>query len=206
LVKEKPLILFQGDSITDGGRNRKRSSDLGRGYPYFVKNLLKDKNIEAEVLNRGISGNRAVDLLGRWDEECLKLSPDIVSILIGVNDTWRRYDANDPTEPEVFEERLEKIINLTLQNTEVKLVLLNPFLLDINEKITRMREDLSQKQEVVKNLAEKYDAAFIDLDKAFAEACKTKAPDHYAYDGVHPTEVGHELIAKLWVDKVFGKR
>ncbi len=203
MVKENALILFQGDSITDGGRSRKDGTDLGQSYPAYVKRYLTGKNIGARVLNRGISGNRAIDLLNRWDEDCIKLSPDIVSILIGVNDTWRRYDANDPTEPEVFEERLEKIIKLTLQNTQADLVLLNPFLLDINEKITLMREDLSQKQEAVKKLAEKYNTAYIDLDEAFTEACGMKAPDFYAYDGVHPSREGHELIARLWLEKIF---
>ncbi len=201
MLKDKSTILFQGDSITDAGRSRTSDGLLGNGYAFHVRNLLDSSypDLEVKIFNRGISGNRAVDLLGRWDEDCLMLKPDYVSILIGVNDTWRRYDRNDPTAPDVFKARLKAIIEKTLSNTCAQILLLNPFLLDVNEHITAMREDLCFKQDAVAALAKEYNTRFLDLDKIFAEAAKEQTPAFYAQDGVHPTQAGHVLLAKEWL-------
>lgn len=201
MLKNKSTVLFQGDSVTDAGRSRTSNELLGEGYPFHVRNLLDSKypDLEVNILNRGISGNRAIDLLARWDEDCLRLKPDYVSILIGVNDTWRRYDQNDPTAPDMFKERLKAIIEKTLDNTCTQILLLNPFLLDVNAGIIAMREDLSFKQDAVAALAKEYKAAFLDLDKIFTKAAKEKPPAFYAEDGVHPTQAGHLLIAEEWL-------
>ena len=201
MLKKYSTVLFQGDSVTDAGRSRLSDKLLGNGYPAHVRNLLESDypDLKVKILNRGISGNRAVDLLNRWDEDCLMLKPDYVSILIGVNDTWRRYDKNDPTSPEIFKERYKKIIEKTLTGTCTQIVLLNPFLLDVNEKNITMREDLCFKQEVVAALAKEYDTKFLDLDKIFEAAAKEHTAAYYAEDGVHPTNAGHALIAKEWL-------
>ncbi len=201
MFKDKSTILFQGDSITDAGRSRTSDELLGNGYPFHVRNVLESNHpeLKVKILNRGIGGNRAVDLLNRWDEDCLLLKPDYVSILIGVNDTWRRYDRNDPTGSDVFKDRLKAIIEKTLDGTCTKIILLNPFLLDVNENITAMREDLRFKQDAVASLAKEYNTKFLDLDKIFAQAAKEHTPAFYAEDGVHPTQVGHLLIAKEWL-------
>lgn len=201
MLKNKTTVLFQGDSVTDAGRSRTSDELLGNGYPFHVRNLLDSEypNLEITILNRGISGNRAVDLLARWDEDCLKLKPDYVSILIGVNDTWRRYDNNDPTAPDVFKDRLKAIIEKTLDGGCADILLLNPFLLDVNENVTAMREDLCFKQDAVAALAKEYNTKFLDLDKVFKEAAKERTPAFYAEDGVHPTQAGHLLIAKEWL-------
>ena len=195
------IILFQGDSITDAGRSRVSDRLLGSGYPAKVKSLIGKRypGSKIKVINRGISGNRAIDLINRWEEDCIALKPDYVSILIGVNDTWRRYDSNDATPADVFKQRLKKIIEETLQKTPARIVLLNPFLLDINEKITLMREDLCLKQDAVGELAKEYGTKFIDLDFIFKEAAKKRTPAYYAGDGVHPTKAGHALIADEWL-------
>lgn len=201
MLQNNATVLFQGDSVTDAGRSRTSDELLGNGYPFYVRSLLTSNHpdLAIQVLNRGISGNRAIDLLNRWDEDCLLLKPDYVSILIGVNDTWRRYDENDPTAPEVFKDRLKAIIEKTLDGTSTQIVLLNPFLLDVNEKVSAMREDLCFKQDAVAGLAKEYSTKFLDLDKIFAAAAKEQSPAFYAEDGVHPTQAGHALIAKEWI-------
>ena len=204
MLKKGGLILFQGDSITDAGRKRRKSEDLGKGYSLMIKKILDKKRPEANYryLNRGISGNRARDLLDRWDKDCIALQPDTVSILIGVNDTWRRYTGNDPISHELFENQVETLIESTLEQTRANLILLNPFLLDINEQVSSMREDLIHKQESIRQLAKKYNQTFIDFDAAFKTASSNQGPDFYAADGVHPTKAGYELMADLWVEKV----
>lgn len=201
MLNKNSIILFQGDSITDAGRSRVVDRKLGTGYPAHVKELLKKdfSELKIKVINRGISGNRAIDLVNRWEEDCIALKPDYVSILIGVNDTWRKYDANDETPADLFKERLKFILEETLNKTKAQIILLNPFLLDVNENITKMREDLSFKQEAVAALAKEYGTKFIDLDRIFLDASKELAPEHFSGDGVHPSQAGHELIAAEWI-------
>ena len=192
-VPPMPTILFQGDSVTDCGRDRDDPDGLGGGYPLYVSQALPGVN----VLNRGISGNRAKDLAARWQEDCLDLNPDMVSILIGINDVWRRYDSNDPTSDAAFEASYRKILE-PLRARQVKFLLIAPFLLDVSEGVTAMREDLEGKQAVVRRLAEEYGAILLDADALFREAVEAQvaASAHYAGDGVHPTEAGHRLLAK----------
>jgi acyl-CoA thioesterase I len=201
MLQNNSIILFQGDSITDAGRSRVSDRLLGSGYPAKIQALVKRRlpGSKIKVLNRGISGNRAVDLLNRWDTDCILLKPDYVSILIGVNDTWRRYDNNDPTSPELFKQRVKELIEKTLSGTSAQIILLNPFLLDINDKVTAMREDLCGKQAAIGELAQEYGTKYIDLDTIFKSAAEKRSPAYYAGDGVHPTKAGHKLIAEEWL-------
>ena len=184
-------ILFQGDSVTDCSRDRDDFNGLGSGYPYYASNLLP----ELRVLNRGISGHRAKDLVARWQKDCLDLRPDIVSILIGINDVWRRYDSNDPTSDAAYEASYRELLE-PLRGTQV--LLIQPFLLDVSASVTAMREDLAGKQAVVRRLAEEYGAALLDADEVFRTAVRQwkKKPAYYAEDGVHPTKEGHKLLAR----------
>ncbi len=202
MFEKNSVILFQGDSITDAGRNKGDENDLGSGYPAIVKKILDKRypELNIRVINRGISGNRAIDLVGRWRKDCIDLKPYYVSILIGVNDTWRRYDSNDPTNDADFKDRYKTIIEDTLKNTSAKLILLNPYLLDVNENVTRMREDLCGKQRIVRDLAYEYDTKYLDLEFAFRVAGRFKKKTYFSDDGVHPVSKGHELIADLWVE------
>jgi lysophospholipase L1-like esterase len=186
-------ILFQGDSVTDCGRDRSDPDSLGGGYPLYVSQALPG----VKVLNRGISGHRAKDLAARWQEDCLALSPDIVSILIGINDVWRRYDSSDPTSDAAFEASYRKLLE-PLAERRVKRLLIQPFLLDVSAGVAAMREDLDGKQAVVRRLAEEFGAALLDADALFREAVAARgaAPAHYAEDGVHPTQAGHRLLAE----------
>lgn len=202
MIKANSTILFQGDSITDADRSRVLDSKLGNGYPAFVKTRLDKEygELKIKVLNRGISGNRAIDLVNRWQSDCIALQPDYVSILIGVNDTWRRYDSNDPTTDADFKARYRMIIEDTLKNTSAQIVLLNSYLLDVNENITRMREDLCGKQAATAELAKEYKTKYLDLDAVFKAALKDNVePAYFSQDGVHPSPAGHALIAEEWL-------
>ena len=196
-------VLFQGDSITDAGRNRDESESLGFGYAMFASAWFMAQHPEKPVqfLNRGISGNRIIDLQTRWQQDCLDLNPDIVSILIGINDTWRRYDSNDPTTAEQYETGYRDILNQT-KKINAKLVLCEPFVLHVSEDRVRYREDLNPKIEVVHNLAKEFKAILIPLDKIFSEVSQIRPPAFWAVDGVHPTPVGHALIAQHWLKYV----
>lgn len=203
-LKQGDVVLFQGDSITDAGRNREVGSDLGRGYAYLTAALFGAKYPEKQVqfLNRGISGNRVVNLQERWQADCLDLKPTWVSIYIGINDTWRRYDRQDETSAEKFESGYRDILNRTKQSLDAKLVLIEPFVVPYPEDRKTWREDLDPKIQVVRELAREYGALLVPLDGLFAAASMRAEPKYWAPDGVHPSPAGHALIAEAWLKAV----
>lgn len=204
LIEAGDVVLFQGDSITDCGRNREDHRSLGSGYPLLAAGLFgaahPGKNVT--FLNRGISGNRVKDLSERWDTDCLALEPSVLSVYIGINDTWRRYDADDPTSVESYEEEYRKLLDRAWAVSKPKLVLVEPFVLPHPADREAWREDLDPKIAAVRRIAREYNAAYVALDGLFAQA-STKAPcEFWAEDGVHPSPAGHALIAKAWLEAV----
>lgn len=193
-------ILFQGDSITDG--NRGRSADpnhiLGHGYVFIIAArhgaMFPEKQLE--FMNRGISGNTVLDLEKRWKADALDLKPDILSILIGVNDNGK----NVPLER--YEEIYDKLItDARAANPKLKLVLCEPFRL--NHLATTPAngcpdETLVKRQEIVARLAAKHGAALVHFQKALDEATKRAPALHWIWDGVHPTYSGHQILADEW--------
>lgn len=198
------VVLFQGDSVTDCGRGWDNPVGMGTGYAMLAASFFQARYPEAGVrfINRGISGFRVRDLKGRWQEDCLDLKPTVVSILIGINDTWRRYDSNDPTSVEQFETDYRDILMQTRRNLDAQIVLMEPFVLPHPEDRNAWREDLDPKIHVVRTLAREYGAALIPLDGLFAQACTRQVPEYWAADGVHPTAAGHALIAQAWLETV----
>jgi acyl-CoA thioesterase-1 len=156
---------------------------------------------QVQFLNRGISGNRVVDLQERWSQDCLDLKPNIVSIYIGINDTWRRYDRNDPTSTEQFEAGYRNLLRQTTE-TGAKLVLIEPFVLPVPEDRKLWRVDLDPKITVVRELAREFGARLVCLDGLFAQASSRAHSSFWAPDGVHPSPAGHALIAKAWLQSV----
>lgn len=199
--KEKQTILFQGDSITDAGRDRNDPHALGGGYANMVAAIFNALHPELRLrfLNRGISGNRAAHLAERWHDDCIALRPSWVSILIGINDTWRRYDKNDPTSAEQYEASYRKILNDTQQQIGARLILCEPFLLSCPADREAWREDLDPKIQVVRRLAREFQAIYVPLDGIFAAASTKREPEFWAQDGVHPSQPGHALIAHSWL-------
>ncbi|MGB9678379.1 MAG: SGNH/GDSL hydrolase family protein [Thermoanaerobacteraceae bacterium] len=201
MIKQGEKILFIGDSITDTERNRDDFNDLGFGYPMFVASwffaMYPDMNIQ--FINRGIGGNRVKDLKERWTHDCIELKPDWVSIFIGINDCWRRYDSNDPTHIDAFESDYRDILNQVKEKLNAKIIIIEPFVLPTSEDKIQWREDLDPKIQVVRKLAREFKTFFIPLDGLMARLCTKKDPSFWAEDGVHPTFAGHAFIAQEWL-------
>lgn len=208
-LKENDVILFQGDSITDG--NRGRSSDLnhvhGHGYQYIIASEMYADNLNKniEVYNRGNSGDRICDLYGRWVEECLNLKPTILSILIGVNDIVFNRNNNSGSDPE----RYEKIYGYLLDEVKVKnpdtlIVIMEPFFGDKEEPELDafFKERIGGYQKAAKKIAEEYGAVFVPLQDLFDEYAQKTDVFNLLWDGVHPTTCGHQLIARRWKECV----
>jgi lysophospholipase L1-like esterase len=206
MIKPGSTVLFQGDSITDCQRKKDQPGDLGRGYALMAAGLFQSKYPERNVkfLNRGISGNRVKDLEARWDEDCLELKPDVVSIYIGINDTWRRYDRNDPTSTEQFSAGYRRLLERTKAGLDARIVLVEPFVLPVPEDRKAWREDLDPKIQVVRELAREFGALLVPLDGLFAQASMRAEPASWAPDGVHPSPAGHALIAQAWLRAIGG--
>jgi lysophospholipase L1-like esterase len=198
-------ILFQGDSITDAGRDYRNYHNMGNGYPkYAAKNLSEMfPDTDFEFINFGISGNRTCQLFDRLYTDGIAFQPDVFSILIGINDIWHRYgggrilttDAQIETNYRAILERLRK-------ETNAKIVILAPYLLE-RENAEEMRADLERLLPIVRKLADEFADVYIPLDKHFEEALKTQPePCYYSGDGVHPNQNGAEFIGKLYAEAV----
>ena len=199
--KHGDRILFQGDSVTDCGRDRDDPAALGYGYVMLIAAALQARAPEMEltILNRGIGGNRSRDLVARWSQDCIDLAPDWVSIMIGINDTWRRSDSNDPTTAEQFESAYRTLLERVTAETSARIVLCEPFLLDHPADRLAWRQDLNPKLAIVRGLAGEFGAMLVPLDVVFGDLRETPRPDYWAADGVHPTLAGHGLIAQTWL-------
>ena len=166
----------------------------------MVFGLVSQKKVS--FLNRGISGNRVPDLINRWDKDCLGLKPTWLSILIGINDMWRRYDSHDPTSIEQFESNYCRSLDQTFARMTPQVILCEPFLLPVNQQQKSWREDLDPKIEVVRRLASEYKTMLLPLDTIFAEAAQQREPDYWLPDGVHTSPAGAALIAQSWLKAV----
>jgi lysophospholipase L1-like esterase len=196
--------LFQGDSITDTHRDRVADS-LGTGYVYIAASLFSALYPERQVrfINRGISGDQIADLEARWEEDCLNIEPDVLSILIGINDTWRRYSRNLHTTTASYLQSYQNLLErLREDSSATKLILLEPFLIPALPEQKAWREDLDPKIQAVRDLAREYGAVYVPLDGLFAAACTRQKPEFWAPDGVHPSPAGHALIARAWLEAV----
>ena len=193
--KENSVILFQGDSITDCGRNREDRDSLGDGYVNLIEGTLAGNHSQSnlKLINRGISGDKIRDLQLRWDADCMDISFDILSILVGVNDTLI-------TPAELFEEEYRMLLKRTTGDLNSTIILCEPFMLlgDNNA----YRDDLNPKIEIVHRLSEEFSTLLLPLDKIFRKSCSLHPPEYWAPDGVHPTPAGHALIAKSWIECV----
>ena len=198
-------ILFQGDSITDAGRDRRNYHHLGNGYPKFAAELISSAHpdVDIEFINFGISGNRTGQLFDRIYPDAIAFQPDIISILIGINDIWHRYgQGRIATTNAQIEANYRAILMSLKEKTNAKIIMISPYLLDCDDK-EDMRQDLFSVLEIIRNLASEFADVYIPLDKHFEEALKT-APEklYYSADGVHPNENGAKFIAKLYAEAI----
>lgn len=210
-ARNRMVILFQGDSITDG--NRGRNSDpnhiMGHGYAFSIASRLGADFPEKRLMfyNRGVSGNKIVDLEARWQNDTIELNPDVLSILIGVNDSSSVVYKWEPVIPVArYQEGYQSLLEQTKSKfPEIVFVLCEPFILPVGkvkENFDVYHADIVQRQSVVRNLAAKFDAVFVGFQKVFDMACEKAPADYWIWDGVHPTVAGHELMAREWVKMV----
>lgn len=154
------------------------------------------------IFNRGLGGNTVKDLRNRWQEDCIDLNPTWVSILIGANDCWRRYDSNTPVSPEKFEKDYRYILTETKEKLKAHIILCEPFLLPVDQEKIRWREDLDPKIHIVRSLAREFNAVYVPFDGILAQASTRREPRFWSADGVHPLAPSHALMAKAWMDAV----
>ncbi len=202
-------VLFQGDSITDASRNREWDVNTGHGYATLVSaHLGLETPGEYRCINRGVSGNRILDLLARQKCDIINLAPDYMSILIGVNDVWHEFGSGNGVSAEKF----EIYYNLLLSEVKealpkIKMMILEPFVLRgsaTEEHWDAFREDVLLHAAAARRVAEKNDLPFIPLQALFDEGAKKLSPSYWLFDGVHPTAAGHELIKREWL-KAFNR-
>lgn len=194
-------FVFIGDSITEDGRRFDDPDDLGVGYVSRVAARRRAAGSVERIVNTGIGGNRAIDLVDRWDRDCLAHDPDLVSIHVGINDTWRRYDGGEATSTDAFEARYRDLLERTAA-TGAQLVLIEPFLLPLSPAQAAWRDDLDPKIEVVRTLAREFGATLVEADAAFTAQGSRTAPADLLWDGVHPTDAGRDLLAHVWSETV----
>lgn len=191
------VTVFIGDSVTDCGRLE--VPPFGDGY---VFNIANSTRLSGEIINVGTSGHRLVDLENRWNTDVLAHQPTLVSVAIGINDTWRRYDDNDPTSVEAFEDSYRRVLAATKAQGNPELVLCEPFLLAVRDEMNTWREDLDPKIAVVHKLATEFKAKLVPFDQRFNDLAKEMSMSELAEDGIHPSKLGHQIMADLWLRTV----
>ncbi|MDD4003232.1 MAG: SGNH/GDSL hydrolase family protein, partial [Clostridia bacterium] len=168
-ILQNDKILFTGDSITDAGRDRNDFNSLA-GYSKIISDYMQllYPHLNISVFNRGISGDTTALLLQRIDKDIADTNPSIVSILIGINDVWRRYDSNKPTSVEQFAENYNCLLSKIKKHT-FKIIILEPFLLSSDKEKERYREDLDPKINILRKIAHSFNAEYIPLDGIFSK-------------------------------------
>lgn len=205
-LEPKSVVLFQGDSITDAGRDRKGGSandaqGLGRGYPYLIGGALLADYPEKQltVYNRGISGNKVPDLAARWKQDAVDLAPAILSILIGVNDIWHKLNGRYDGTVEDYETGYRELLRRTMKElSSVRIVICEPFVLRCGAVDEKWFPEFDQRRAAARKVAEEQQLEFVPFQSMFDEASKKVPPEYWAGDGVHPTLAGHALMAKAW--------
>lgn len=200
-------ILFQGDSITDGNRGRSQDPNhiLGHGYAFIIAAkfgaAFPERNLT--FINRGVSGNKVTDLAARWKADTLELKPDLLSVLIGVNDAGFITSKKDPLmTAETYEQGYDQLLRDTQAALpSVRFVLGEPFLVPADSNSARW-EEIKKMQAAVARLAQKYHAPVVHFQQMFDAACQRAPAKYWVWDSVHPTYSGHQLMADEWVRTV----
>jgi len=211
LVRPADTILFQGDSITDTRRDRKRANEpnqqapLGNGYAWLAAaGMLVDKpDDQLKIFNRGISGHKVFQLAKRWQKDCLNLKPDVLSILIGVNDIWHRLNGKYDGTVEVYERDYHALVERTRAALpDVRLVICEPFVLRCGAVGDGWFPAFNAYRAAARRVSDKAQATFVPFQAMFDRAIEYAPPEHWAKDGVHPTPSGAALMARCWLSSV----
>lgn len=210
LIRAGATILFQGDSITDAGRKQDDSAAnsqpaLGNSYAWLASaQLLVDRPGDGlKFFNRGISGNKVYQLAERWQTDCLDLKPDVLSILIGVNDFWHKLKHGYEGTLEIYETDYRALVKRTKDALpHVKLVIGEPFTLKFGAVDDSWFPEFDSYRAVAKRIADEFGAVFVPYQTMFDRAAKIAPPQSWAFDGVHPTPDGAALMAQWWLRAV----
>ncbi|MCX4966475.1 SGNH/GDSL hydrolase family protein [Streptomyces sp. NBC_00654] len=198
-ITEQDTLLFIGDSITDAGRDRSDSASLGHGYVHEIAQTLRARQGPGPtVINKGLNGNRVYDLASRWAADVIDHRPTTVTVKIGVNDTWRRYDQGLLSPVDEFEACLGSLLADTARILSARLVVITPFLLPVTPEQQEWFEDLSPRTDAVLRAALANKAKVVRADLVMGRAAEERETAELAPDGVHPTALGHRLIADAW--------
>ncbi len=201
-------ILFQGDSITDAGRDKEKelpniARSFGLGYAFLAAssllNELPEKNLT--IYNRGISGNKVYQLADRWQKDCLDLKPNVLSILIGVNDYWHQRKSNYDGTVEIYENDYRKLLRRTKESLPgIQLVLCEPFyVLNTSAVDDTWIAPMKEYQAAAKKIANEFGALWVPFQKVFDEAVRHAPATYWTGDGVHPAMPGAQLMAEAWL-------
>ena len=210
MIGPNARVLFQGDSITDAGRLRDADAandhgGLGRGYAQIAAGtLLAERPADAlQIFNRGVSGDRIIDLHARWKVDALKLKPTVLSILVGINDLLHEHFSGNGVELPRFEKLYRELLSWTREVLpEVGLVMGEPFALPCGAMDPAWMEQLKPRQAVVRTLADEFGAVFVPYQTLFDQAATEAPMTYWLGDGFHPTSAGHARMAQLWLERV----
>ncbi|SHE73877.1 Tat (twin-arginine translocation) pathway signal sequence [Mariniphaga anaerophila] len=211
LFQKGNTVLFQGDSITDAGREKEKelpntARSFGFGYAFLAASELLNElaGLDLKIYNRGISGNKVYQLADRWQKDCFDLKPDVLSILIGVNDYWHMRNGKYDGTIEVYENDFRALLQRTLKELpNVKLVICQPFyVLNTSAVDETWVEPMKKYQAVAKKLADEFNTIWVPFQDVFDEAIKYAPETYWTGDGVHPSMAGAQLMAEAWLRAV----
>jgi lysophospholipase L1-like esterase len=210
-LRKEDVVLFQGDSITDAGRNREEKGfnntrALGNGYALLASSRLLHEHADKtlQIANRGISGNKVYQLAERWDEDCLNLKPAVLSILIGVNDFWHTLNGDYTGTIETYRTDLNNLLDRTKQKLPgVKLIIGEPFAVTgVKAVDSQWFPRFDEYRQAAREIAGKFQAVFIPYQSIFDKATKTAPGVYWTHDGVHPSLAGSQLMAEAWLKAI----
>jgi lysophospholipase L1-like esterase len=211
LLGKSNTILFQGDSITDAGREKEHelpnnSRSFGWGYAFLAASALLNELPQKglTIYNRGISGNKVFQLADRWEKDCLELNPNLLSILIGVNDYWHMRNGKYDGTIEIYEQDFRALLKRTVEKLpNVKLVICQPYAV-LNARVVDESwvAPIKEYQAVALKLANEFKAIWVPFQEVFDEAVKYAPATYWTADGVHPAMPGAQLMAEAWLRAV----
>ena len=198
-------IVFIGDSITDTERNQPAYQPFGFGFVHFTANLLLAKypRLNLDIINTGISGNTIRELKGRWEKDCLEHKPDILNVLIGINDLWRQYGEPEQLPQAVYLEEYEstyrQLLSTTKQQCDCQLILVEPFMF-CSDSENEMFKGLRDYIDIVHRLTVEFEAVVVPLQKFIDEQIEQVPAERWSLDYVHPYVWAHAWIAQRWFE------
>jgi len=211
-LKPGSTVLLQGDSITDAGRNKRATGAndagaFGRGYAFMIGSYVLASHPfgKMKVYNRGISGHKVPDLDKRWQTDTIDLKPNVVSILIGVNDIWHKLNGRYDGTVESYEKGYADLLARTRKALpDTTIAVCEPFVLRTGAVKDNWFPEFDQRRAAAKRVSDGAGTIWVPFQSMFDEAVKHEKPSYWAGDGVHPSMAGHALMAATWVEHVLG--